>query len=107
MHNTFQYSIDPSGNSLPFVHVVYKFKNGKPHVVELVPHGNSKQDRPYVRTAASTIQDMKKEAIVSKPKQVVETVYCEKGGVLLPHQPSLCLHLYHHQYFQPLCQTSP
>ena len=61
---------------------MYKFKNTTPHSVELVPHGNAKYGRPYVRTAASTLQSMKKEATIHKPKQVVESVYAECGGVV-------------------------
>ena len=61
---------------------MYKFKNTKPHSVQLVPHGNAKYGRPYVRTAASTLQSMKKEASIHKPKQVVESVYSESGGVV-------------------------
>jgi hypothetical protein len=49
--------------------------------VMIKPHGNSKSDRPFFRTSSTTgkhIQELSKQ---TKPKEVVEILTKEQGGV--------------------------
>lgn len=73
--------IDPAGDQLNLALVQYVF-SGVPHPIIVKPHGNSKEKRPFVRTAPSTIQKLKSKIKVETPKQAVFSVSAERGGVL-------------------------
>ena len=68
----------------------YRFKRSKKQIlddpegpevdIKIKPHGNSKGDRPFFRTAASTRKRIKQLASSSTSKAVVSQLTREKGG---------------------------
>ena len=73
--------IDPSGDQLNLALVQYIFY-GSPHPIISKPHGNSKQQRPFVRTAPSTLQKLKVCSTTTTAKRAIFSVTEEKGGVV-------------------------
>ncbi len=73
--------IDPSGDQLNLVLVQYVF-SGSPHPIIQKPHGNSKEKKPFVRTAPSTLQKLKVCSKTNTAKHVVFSVTQEKGGIV-------------------------
>jgi hypothetical protein len=72
----------PNTKSNGLIFLQYYF-TGEPHVVNILPHGNSKTKRPYQRTMKSTkdkIYDLCKENI--KPKSIEHQIMEENGGLL-------------------------
>ena len=61
--------------------VQYTF-TGPSHLVLQKPHGNSKSTTPYVRTSPSTLQKLKECAKSNFPKDAVQSVTKEKGGIV-------------------------
>ena len=61
----------------------YLFFDGIEVPVKMVAHRNSKRNqRPYFRTQASTLEAMKENLPTMQPKEVVDTTYKHAGGVL-------------------------
>ena len=52
--------------------------------IKIKPHGNSKQDRPFFRTSATTKEHLKKVASENPPKQAIDILTKEQGGELEP-----------------------
>ena len=73
--------IDPKGEQLPLAIVQYSFfYTAKDY---LTSHGNSKKSaRPYIRTAQSTLEEIKVNMKQMTPKEAVNMVYEKVGGVV-------------------------
>ena len=79
----------PDGSTHPFALVQYRF-DGEPHDVKNKPHGNSKNDRPFVPTKKSTLEKL--TAAVkehSSIKRAVHTIEDDAGGLMAASQSSL------------------
>ena len=75
--------IDSNKKRLPVTLIQYVFLGGEEVPVLLPSHGNSKKNkRPYIRTQKSTLDSIKENIGVMRPKQTVEKVYEEAGGIL-------------------------
>ena len=84
-------STDPSGDRLNLALVQYTFSSS-PHPIIQKPHGNSKERKPFVRTAPSTLQKLKECSKTQTAKRAIFSVTEDKGGVInakavgdLPH----------------------
>ena len=64
--------------------VQYMF-DGPELEIKIKPHGNSKQDRPFFRTSATTKERLKKVASENPPKQAIDILTKEQGGELEAH----------------------
>ena len=64
--------------------VQYMF-DGPELEIKIKPHGNSKQDRPFFRTSATTKEHLKKVASENPPKQAIDILTKEQGGELEAH----------------------
>ena len=63
--------------------VQYWFDSGHEHRVLIKSHGNSKKRKQsFCRTHPSTMKALKEEAQIYPPKQAVNVVYEEKGGMM-------------------------
>lgn len=71
---------DPDGDQMNLGFVQYTF-TGPPHLVLQKPHGNSKSTTPYIRTSPSTLQKLKECAKSNSPKDAVQSVTKENGGI--------------------------
>ena len=69
-----------SYNPHPLCLVVYYIPSGFSPIV--VSHGNSKMPQPYFPTLPSTTTDVKKECVLSGPKEVVSNLENSAGGIL-------------------------
>ena len=54
--------------------------------IKIKPHGNSKQDRPFFRTSATTKERLKKVTSENPPKQAIDILTKEQGGELEAHE---------------------
>ena len=71
---------DSDCNPHPLCVVVYYIPSGfVPHVST---HGNSKSGKPFFPTLPSTVESIKKECQSSGPKEVVQTMSADVGGVM-------------------------
>ena len=59
--------------------VYYLPKNFQP---QPMPHGNSRDNKPYFSTLPSTMAMIKNESKHSGPKQVIESISSSMGGIL-------------------------
>ena len=59
--------------------VYYLPKNFQP---QPVPHGNSRDNKPYFSTLPSTMAVIKNESKHSGPKQVIQRISSSMGGIL-------------------------
>ena len=71
---------DGDGRSTGFAFMQYGFQ-GEEHPLPNVPHKNSKNSTPYKRTKPSTLQRVREIAKEQKPKNVIELIDDEVGGV--------------------------
>jgi len=63
--------------------VVYKFDDVEDHLVLVQPHGNSrKSNQPYRRTKQSTKNLLDAELSQAKPKDAIDKVFTERGGMM-------------------------
>ena len=68
---------------LPLAIVQYSFLHGKRLPISLNSHGNSKRStQEYIRTAQSTLQEIKSNMKKMTPKEAVKTVYEKAGGAV-------------------------
>lgn len=79
LHSPFQ-SVDSSHNPHHLCLVSYRLSAGFTPV--LSSHGNAKEYSPFHPTWPSTLKRVKEESISSGPKETVERVSSEMGGVL-------------------------
>ena len=73
---------DNTGEVLPLALVVYKFDGVPAHAVVVRPHGNAKSNKPYRRTRESTKNMIKEELEHCDPKEAVNKVFEERGGMI-------------------------
>ncbi len=71
--------VEPGGKMHPVVLTAYKFDGVPEHTVVTRPHGNSKTNKPYRRTMASTKTHLATKLKTEKPK---DAVFQSKGGLL-------------------------
>ena len=71
---------EPDGKVLERL-LIHYFFTGEEHPVDLKSHGNSKTSTPYKRQVCSTLEQLKKAAIVKKPKEACRDVENQVGGV--------------------------
>ena len=77
------YPYTDSKNQLtPLALVVYKFDGVAAHPVSIRPHGNAKNNKSYRRTRQSTKDLLKKELMITDPKEAVDKTFIKKGGLL-------------------------
>ena len=77
------YCVHPDGHQLPLAIVQYSFLHGKQLPVKIELHGNAKCSVcPYIRTAHSTLVDIKENIEKIAPKEAVRVVYEKAGGVV-------------------------
>ena len=76
------YVIDPDGNMHNLVLVAYKYDGIAQQTLLINPHGNSKKKQPYHRVMDSTKAKLSRALATEKPKDAVNTVFKEKGGLL-------------------------
>ena len=74
--------VDYTGQQHPLVLIVYKFDGVPEHKVLIRPHGHSTHSRPYCRTMKSTKKMLQHELVSACPKEAVQKVTKEKGGLL-------------------------
>jgi hypothetical protein len=74
--------IDSNNQLTPLALVVYKFDGVAAHEVSIRPHGNSKSNKAYRRTRQSTKNLLKKELETTNPKEAVDKVFIQKGGLI-------------------------
>lgn len=68
---------------MPLSVVQYSFLFGEALPVKMEPHGNARHDdRPYIRTQHSTLDDIKENVSSMAPKAAVKRVYDNAGGVM-------------------------
>ena len=73
---------DPEGMMHNLVLLVYKY-DGTPQPVTLIhPHGNSKGSKPYRRVMESTKNRLASTLATNSPKDAVNAVFKEKGGLM-------------------------
>ena len=73
---------DPEGTMHNLVLVVYKY-DVTPHPVTLIhPHGNSRGSKPYHRVMESTKNHLASTLATNSPKNAVNAVFKEKGGLI-------------------------
>ena len=73
---------DNTGEVLPLALVVYKFDGVPAHVVLVRPHCNTKANKPYRCTRESTKNMIKEELEHCDPKEAVNEVFEERGGMI-------------------------
>ena len=66
--------------------VVYYIPDG--YVPSVVPHGNSKSNKPFFPTLPSTAETIKEKCVSSGPKAVVACVDSSDGGIMEASYPS-------------------
>ena len=72
--------VDPVGDQLNRAFVQYSF-TGHPHCVISKPHGNSRSSLPFIRTTPSTLGKLKESCKKKSPKELINSVTKEKGGI--------------------------
>ena len=74
----------PSGKLEPLAILHYFFKGGKEKDIVLAAHGNArgKNKRPFLRTAASTLQSIKEHCFSKKPTRLYDEGFEKCGGLL-------------------------
>lgn len=75
---------DPNDTLAPLAVLQYFFKGGKEEDIVLAPHRNARgiNKRPFLRTAASVLQDIKKHCFTKKPKVLYDESFEKSGGLL-------------------------
>ena len=73
--------LDYQGQCLQYCFVQYSF-DGQEHPIELKPHGNSKQKKPFSRSKPSIFKLLEKKADSQRPLQALREVDNIKGGVM-------------------------
>ena len=71
--------LDSNGQRNKYSMIQYLFE-GPDIDIKIKPHGNSKEDRPFFRTAASTKERIKHLSSLSTPTAVISKLTKEKGG---------------------------
>ena len=73
---------DSSGKQHPVVTVAYKFDGVAEHKVLVRPHGQSSKQKAFYRTAASVKTQLSKALVSNSPKDALDKVLQDKGGLL-------------------------
>ena len=74
--------LDQSDKMTSLALIVYKFYGVEGHSVLVRPHGNSKSDSSYRRIKESTKNLLKAELVHDCPKNAIDEVYNDKGGII-------------------------
>ena len=81
-NSVFSIFLDHKGKQLSLVVVQYSLF-GKKLPIKAVPHRNfTHNDRPYIRTQHSTLDEIKENVITMSPKAAIKAVYDKAGGIL-------------------------
>lgn len=75
---------DSNGTLAPLAILQYFFKGGQEQDIVLAHHGNAKgnKKRPYLRTATTTLQNIKVNCLSKKPKVLYDERFETSGGLL-------------------------
>ena len=77
--------LDSTGASHHLCLLVYYIPKG--YVPVVLPHGNSKSNKPFFPTWSSTMKMIKTEAQHNHPKEVMASVTAKVGGVMSANAP--------------------
>ncbi|XP_074658331.1 uncharacterized protein LOC141911244 [Tubulanus polymorphus] len=77
-----RFIVDKSGNILNSrASIQYRF-SGEPHIIEVAPHGNARNNKPYSRVKPSVVDKVKDNMLGQSQSEAVSSIISSQNGIL-------------------------